>query len=295
MPSRPVAVLIVAFWLASTGWLLHREWWPWLRADSPPPFTIELADEAAPSVATWSIWRGEQNIGDATTRLIVQKDDTVELHSTINNLTLSLSGLGEAKASRMTTLQRVTREGKLLTFASDMRIAIQVLNVKPEMRVKIEGSVRGGKLHAQTRLEIDGAEFIDQEIDPIPLESDSLLNPLQPLARMPALRPGKRWMITHVDPFAEAIKASLQQVIKKQFRGNSSGLFDKMSGPTAVLAQVQDDTKTMTYQDKSVECYVIEYKSKDFNGRTWVRISDSQVLLQEVSGNGETVMLKREN
>lgn len=294
MPSRPVAVLIVAFWLASTGWLLYREWWPWLRADSPPPFTVELADEAAPQLAHWSIWRGDQRIGAANTRMVIQKDDTFELTSTIENLTLSILNI-EAKASRMVTVQRVNRKGELLAFSSNMRMSMNAFGLSPEMKTKIEGTVRDGKLHAQTSLEIDGAQFLDQPIDPIPLQSGSLLNPLQPVARLHA-RPGQHWKITHVDPFMEAFKASLRKMDQeRKLGGIITRLVDKISGPTVVLAEVLDETKTLTYQDKPTECYVIEYKSKDFNGRTWVRVSDGNVLLQEVSGNGENVSLRRED
>src|SRR5258708_1396773 len=54
MPPRNVVCVIVAFWLTATGYLAYREWWPWMRADSPPPFTVELADEATPQNAHWS-------------------------------------------------------------------------------------------------------------------------------------------------------------------------------------------------------------------------------------------------
>ncbi len=46
MPSRWVCWLIIASWLASMSWLFYREIWPWLQPNIPPPYIIDLVDEA---------------------------------------------------------------------------------------------------------------------------------------------------------------------------------------------------------------------------------------------------------
>src|ERR1700677_4759883 len=91
MPPRIVVALIVAFWLASTGWLGYHYWWRWLGTDNPPPVTVELADEAVPQTAQWSIWRGGRKVGKANTSMKCLKDSTLELQSTIDQFEIELS------------------------------------------------------------------------------------------------------------------------------------------------------------------------------------------------------------
>lgn len=59
MPSRCACLLILVLWLASMGWLFQREIWPWLQPDIPPPYTIDLVDEARHQAAAdihWSVY-----------------------------------------------------------------------------------------------------------------------------------------------------------------------------------------------------------------------------------------------
>lgn len=56
MPSRWVCLLILASWLASMGWLFHQDIWPWLQPDIPPPFTIDLVDEARQQPQAAILW-----------------------------------------------------------------------------------------------------------------------------------------------------------------------------------------------------------------------------------------------
>src|SRR5438128_1683764 len=42
MPSRRTALVILVFWLATSGWLIYREFWPRFYADEPPPFAVQL-------------------------------------------------------------------------------------------------------------------------------------------------------------------------------------------------------------------------------------------------------------
>src|SRR5262249_35026124 len=59
MPPRPVGLLIVAGWLAASGWLFYRQVWPYLRGGEPPAFLTGLTDEhvnASPPVL-WDVFR----------------------------------------------------------------------------------------------------------------------------------------------------------------------------------------------------------------------------------------------
>jgi hypothetical protein len=59
MPARQYIVAIVAFWLATCGWLFYRELWPRLRPGAPPPFTIDQVDEARQQSIHWTIFQAE--------------------------------------------------------------------------------------------------------------------------------------------------------------------------------------------------------------------------------------------
>src|SRR5438128_2544272 len=72
MASRTLTFLIVAGWLASTGWFVARDVWPQLRSGEPPPFTIELADEALRQLVPtrWTVRHNGQPVGTVRTTLI---------------------------------------------------------------------------------------------------------------------------------------------------------------------------------------------------------------------------------
>jgi hypothetical protein len=277
--------MIVAFWLVSTGWLAYREWWPWLRTDTSPPFTVELADEAAPQYAQWSIWRGDRKIGAASTTMSCRKDDTFELQSTIDHLEWLEAGAVKIIVPRLSTVQKVTRDGQLLSINSNLRLTVNAPGKDLEMQAGLEGMVKNGKLSARVWLESNPTGRMEQQLDLLPLESGSVINPLQPVAKL-AVHPGQRWKITSVDPLEQAVGAALKQT-------PFAKLVD--AAPKVVLAEVLSEPQELMHQGIAIRCYLVEYRSKDFDGRTWVRVSDSKVLRQEVNGNGEKLTLLRED
>src|SRR4051794_23861426 len=59
MPSRWVCLLILATWFVTMGRLFYLEIWPWLQPDIPPPYTIDLIDEArqhTKTVIRWTVY-----------------------------------------------------------------------------------------------------------------------------------------------------------------------------------------------------------------------------------------------
>src|SRR5207253_2067046 len=55
MPPRWMTWAIVAFWLATTTWLVVREVAPRWRAGEPPPYTIDLTDEVSRQDIHWIV------------------------------------------------------------------------------------------------------------------------------------------------------------------------------------------------------------------------------------------------
>ena len=299
MPPRSVVVVILVFWIASISYLIYRDYYPWWRTDAPPPFLVELADEAAPLVAQWSIYRGDQKVGSVTTQMTCLKDESIELSSTIEELQIDMQALGfsvRIRVSRMQTIQRVTRkEGRLLSLDSDLHLALIALGQKFDMRATIKGVVKDGRLHAYSTLKSPLGRS-EQQLEPIPIEMGNVLNPMQPIAKVP-VRPGQHWKMTNVDPVGEALNVSLQQLAQQAFKGDAGALKLKASVPKVLLAQVDSEPREWRYDGKSVSCYVIEYRSddRDLTGSTWVSVEDGKVMRQEVSGFGEKLVLEREN
>jgi hypothetical protein len=62
MPPRWLCLSIVAFWLATTGWLVWCEVRDEIGSDDPPPYVIDIADEAQPenNRIRWQVWQGEE-------------------------------------------------------------------------------------------------------------------------------------------------------------------------------------------------------------------------------------------
>jgi hypothetical protein len=296
MPPRIVTALIVAFWLCSLGWLGYHKWLPWLRDDSPPPFTVELADEASPPTARWGIWRNNQRLCSLYTRMAVQRDDSFELQSNIENMALEF-GLVTFKISSFQTVQKVTRKGELLSIRSNLQMELLLATASVfKLKAGIAGEVRDGKLYAHTRLESSPelSRIVEQELEPFPLETGSIFNPLQPLARL-RVYPGQHWRIKDVDPLREAIKAAIRQ------RKDLPNLGGQLTEPAAdvYFATVLDQDEILVHENQSFLCHIIEFHddrvARSVTGRTWVRVSDGKVLRQEASSLGEKMVLVRED
>src|SRR5271166_5236391 len=84
MPARHHVLAIMLFWLATTAWMIQRDFLPRFRQGKAPPFSIDLAYEAQSkaSYQTWTIYRGTEKLGVVHTWVAYSKDDdTFELHS----------------------------------------------------------------------------------------------------------------------------------------------------------------------------------------------------------------------
>src|SRR5438046_10242208 len=92
VPPRWLCVLIVASWLALTGWLFYDELLPRLLPGQPPPVTIDLVEEAQTRrVATlWTVYQDDRAVCVARTRIEHPRRDLFEM--------LAEFPLGEAHA-----------------------------------------------------------------------------------------------------------------------------------------------------------------------------------------------------
>jgi hypothetical protein len=295
MPPRLFAVLIVGFWLTTSAVFFWHEYWPYLEPGAPPPFTIDLIDEAHnPVPVRWKVWRN----ADPDPVLIAYTN--VTHHPETNEFTLSAkftpyvqSGKPPPKQSLaindMESEYRVNPEGQLLGVKATLKISMQ-LSLDGSKTTKLggcqahlEGVVTKGQFSGTYDLTLsqDEQEFHKNgKLPPVAVSSQgSVLMPLHPVTHVRGLRPGQSWHMPLVDPLGDALAALLP---------------GSQPGTTVVFAKVLPEPRTLDLGKQSCECLVIEYTEEDRSGRTWVRVSDGQVMQIEATQSGDTWILQRE-
>ena len=298
MPPRTIVGLILVFWLFSIAYLVYREYWPWWRTNAPPPFLVELADEAEPLVAHWSIQRGDQKVGSAITTMTCLKDNTIELSSTINNFEFNVHVPPfppvSVKVPTLHTMQRVTRDGQLVSVRSRLQLHVMALGLKLEFKASLTGRVRDGKLYATSTLDSPLGRS-EHELEPIDMQMGNVLNPMQPIAKV-RVRPGQHWKMSNVDPLGEAFNLSIQHLLG-QLSKESKPIKLKVQTPKVLLARVASEPRTWSFETRSVSCHVIEYKSEDdsISGSTWVAVESGMVMRQEIVHLGERLVMERDD
>lgn len=287
MPPRYLSLAILGFWLATTGWLVYRDLWPRLRPGDPPPFSIDLADEAQHFAlpTRWTIYRqdGQSDKQERLGRLRTwveyrASDDTFGLHSEMERVRLAL-GL---EVARLSSSYHVDRDGRLREMYAHLTASLDGIEV---IQGQLEGQVQGQFFHATCRSEKGILDRIlgkqEVKLTPVPVSaSGTILNPLHPVNRIGSLQPGMQWRMPLVDPLTDALAAT--------FPGTHPG-------PRFLDAQVLPEPKNLTWHGREVACLVIEYsQGNELSARTWVRQSDGLVLRQEANLQSEKLILQRE-
>jgi hypothetical protein len=270
-------LMILALWLATTGWLFYRDLWPRLLPDEPPPFTIELADEVSEQKIYWKLFENGADKGYAFSWVQYRPDDdTFDVSSEFKLFSKGRGGKdGQGNPDQIVeSAYRVTRTGEL------RRVQAQVSITTLGIRAKITGRVDGPWLRPHLRLASPSFEM-DQDLKPVAVSRrGSVLNPLQPLNRIQGLRPGQRWRVPLIDPLEEALSAFMHRSVD----------------PGSLDAEVLPQPETLTWGSRkhTDACQVIAYRGEDYQARTWVRASDGLVVRQEATHHGVTMALQRD-
>ena len=296
MPSRPLVVAIILFWLAAVGWVGYRDVWPRLAASGPPPIAVDLGDEASQLVPVqWQVLRGTDRVGRLTTRMTYQDaDDTFRLTHHYKNLTFDF-GRVRAVFPDVTLATRVTRAGALREQGMTGRMVVQ-LRVGDDFtelaaaKAVIEGEVRDGVFHS--RCDIDSPILqAKRDLDPVPVPDGQALSPLQPVGRIANVRGGQRWVVHEINPLRDAMSSLLKGFVGQQ----GFGIPDEKR--EVFVAAVGDRPEPLAWGREKAEvmCWVIEYRGAgDARVRTWVRADDGRVLRQEATRDGEQIALERD-
>jgi hypothetical protein len=295
MPPRLIVVAILIFWIAATAWLFQRDLWPNLRPDEPPPYTIDLADEARQQALPihWNVLHGEKKIGQVQTSVSYRPaDDTFDMQGRIGHLDLGRVGLLQISANRLASTYTVTRTGELRELLIEGTLAVQTAALLSaaliDARVRLEGKVEKGYFIPYGEVEV-GNHKEELQLEPVEVSSrGSILNPLHPVNRIVNLRPGQHWRTPLVDPLADSLSTMVRKNPALEM------LVRRAPGARELRAEVLAEPVTMRWEQREVPCLVIEYRRDDFLAHTWVRASDGLVLRQEASVWGERIVLERE-
>jgi hypothetical protein len=291
MPSSRNVVLIVLFWLLTTGYIAYRDIWPVLFASGPPPIAIELADEAAQHIPIrWKIsWNGKDAGRLITQMRYVENDDTFRFVNDYKNLRIDVMGV-TMSAPEFTTSVRVTRAGDLREQTAEGKLEMEWNGVKVAgATAKLAGTVSEGKL--TTKLDgsytvpLFGTNTINRTLDPVAVPVGQPLNPLQPVNRIRGVKPGRQWVVNESDPMKDVVEA-LEKELKLK-------LPDEKREP--LVGEVLSEAQELHWGKYTDACWVIEYRrGGEVIARTWVHVSDSKVLKQEAFHKGDTVAIERE-
>ena len=151
MPPRWVSAAIIVGWIASVVWLFRLEIWPSLEPGAPPPFTIDLVEEAQTSKLPIS-WRVTQN-GNYTLNAktsvehrVKENDFTLRAVFTpppfLNAADKQAAEAEKISIRHMSSAYRVTPEGQLLDLKITMNFVYRPKKLDCDMRSLGRGAQR---------------------------------------------------------------------------------------------------------------------------------------------------------
>jgi hypothetical protein len=289
MPSRPVTIAIVTFWLLTTGWFVARDLVPKWRPGDPPPYTIEFADEVLnPVPYRWICTLNGQKLGTIKTQVASEPaGDTFEFAATSAELILPVTRGLSIRLTDFDDRVRVSRSGELRSLSSTGRVALQGPAISFAARFSLSANVNHGLLDRRIRLTYPPFGESAPVLEPVPAPRGEILNPMHPVPRITGLRPGLTWQQPIVDPRSDMIRAAIA-------KSPIGSLLPPPSAPNVLSARVLAQIESLVWEAQEQQCLVIEYTGDEYTARTWVRQSDGLVLRQEAGGHGDRLVLQRE-
>lgn len=309
MPSRPVVIGIVLFWLAVLAAVADREVVPRFFGSQPPTPEFVAADELSQATVDWAIYRGkekgsaDEKIGTMTSRTeYVAADDTFRTVNTYRGVTLRVVGVFEVKVPTATSTVRVTRDGQLKEQTLKGTAELDLGAAKLTGSADVQGVVLDGVLEGTATMSVP-ALFADTRtaaFTPVPVPQGQVLNPLMPTDRLRGVVPGRRWAVRQVDPLREVVwelmLRGLHEGTAKLGEGKPGAVGNlRLPEPPELLAKVLPDAERIDRRGGPVWCWVIEYESADkaITARTYVHRDHGRVLRQEATAHGERLRFER--
>lgn len=266
MPSLRVRIVIVAFWIAMTAWVVWRDLLPRLGYGEITYRSL-LAGRAAESTSPWQVSYDGKRIGSVLSGLQPRPDGSFRLRSLTNLGTAAFAPELGRTTLYLNSEVIISPLGRLRTFKADLSVENSPINMS------IEGTVEGSELVLRTN---------GMRLPLVPAESRVPFDPATPLGdalapqdKLPGLWTGRTWMTRTVDPLALLLPAL-------NLAGNES---------TTVVYHRVVGKESITWQNRPWMCHLVEHRHRDVAAKTWVRISDDQVLVHEVPVGSNKLVL----
>jgi len=262
MPARWMTVTILAFWLATTGWMVHHEVSLRYRSGEPPPFGIDLTDEVGANTISWSVFEKDERVGVGRSRVRRRGDGTFILDS---DFRFDKEDFKLLNFRKVTSVSHVTAEGELL----DMEAEVLVLNpFDPDkvIKARVTGTVENQYLIP--RVEVESLKLPLGKKIKVP---GNVLNPMLLVNKYRGVRAGQHWQVPLLNPTS----------------------FKQLSIPSL---DAEVSAAALGWHGQGVSCYRIDYHEpgKKVTARTWVRQRDGLVLQQEAEHQGRELILQRD-
>lgn len=310
MPPRFLTLAIIAFWLVLAGLFLARDVWPRLAPSEPLMFPVEIVDEAGRQSdgASWLVFKnGGGGYRANTDWAYVPEDDTFRSRCQLARglaeaeppRALGVPGLSEFHEVKTDSSYFLTRAGQMtrLEAKTSYRFAPPGTAEVVEASAEVRGAPQVGRFVPHLKLSLmppQGAEElgplllkdVERDAASVPVLGRGLvLNPLHPPRRVPDLRPGQRWRVTVIDPFAVLDLAALWPGAENLMR--RAGI-DADAAAYVLDAEVLRDVRAVFWEEKNenVPCRVIKCALGDdsFPRLTlWAREGDGFLLKQEAA------------
>jgi hypothetical protein len=319
MPPRGAIFGIVVFWTFMTGWLFFREIWPRLQTGQPPPFRIELADEAQNNIPIrWSIFKNEEERGYARTAINYRDHDLDQKRRVRTPDDWEFELWGEFKLWNkgmegqapfvVRNHYRVTHEGELREFQSTVSINIETKSIDQATSISTLFRLLSKEKNNQDNEPSQEIEMVklsgvirDRFCFPRITVSDQLKEWI-PLAALferqmdPVPMPNQATLLNPLEPIHKLAKVRMGQRWRIPMV-DPLAVFLKQSPRMQYLdAVVLDKTVWLKWGSKKdlVPCLVIEYQGDDISGHTWIQEEDGLVVRQEITQHGEKLELRRD-
>lgn len=293
MPSRPVCLGIILFWLGFNGWLFIHDLWPRLQPGQPPPYTIDLVEETRtrrPHI-DWNVEHEGHRVFRARTWVAHPEHDVFELIADFTAANASAPPIHGIRVKRMSSTYRVNTAGDLLGMSVEIEgqpaVADLLRLIYPAARkilsrgftLSIEGTVENGRLtpHAALHSPLDRYER-DLPTVTIPA-GGSVLLPLHPVNRIQGISLGQTWTIRVFDPIADLL-----------------GALTGEAGELRLLrARVRPQAERFSHgRRQNVECLIIDYEGDNLKASTWVAKERGLVLCQEATLDNQRWVMYRD-
>jgi hypothetical protein len=325
MPPRWLGWIIVASWLATTGWLFWHDLRPrWLPGE-PPPFNIDDVEEVQkssnPIRTSWTVERQDKDqskpclVFNASTWVDNHKEeDEYTLNARLETKGLNLQPVIVAKffqINLLTSAYRVTRSGQLRSLETLVKVSVlkrkgpsslfkflqEQLSLPgnapalKQIELRIRGEVRGQQFFAHCCVALASIE--EERI------GNPSYKPIQfDLPAVPVSSTGSVLMPLHLVSHIRGLRLgqSWRQPLVDPLRDALAFLPDFSGGVRWLNARVLPQPEKLELDGTEISCLVIEYTNDENEpmGRTWVEQDGERVLQQEAILEDSRWIMKRE-